>query len=139
MTSTPPTSTRPVVGRSSPAITRIKEVLPAWVGPSSMFNEPDASDRSMSARCNSPPTRRLMRSSASCMAHLRNPLCGCSQPLGETLHGRRADVQTKFGAAPQDVLGRLRPLVARQVVDFGLIEAAAEILTQVGRRLRIAQ
>ncbi|MCY1558225.1 hypothetical protein D9M68_951400 [compost metagenome] len=40
VTSWPSTSTRPALGRSSPAITRISEVLPDWVAPSRMVTAP---------------------------------------------------------------------------------------------------
>ena len=57
VTSTPSSKILPAVGRSSPAISRIKVVLPAKVGPSSTFIVPGSSTSDTSSMNVSSPTR----------------------------------------------------------------------------------
>ena len=54
----------PAFGLSSPAITRISVVLPAWVGPSSTLMAPGVKRRSTPYRCVCPPETTVTRSSS---------------------------------------------------------------------------
>ncbi|CFP69475.1 Uncharacterised protein [Bordetella pertussis] len=57
VTSAPSTSTLPSVGRSSPAMMRITEVLPARVAPSSTVMAPGAGCKLSGYRCTCDPAR----------------------------------------------------------------------------------
>ena len=74
VTSLPSTSTRPCVGTSSPAMMRIRLVLPAWVAPSNTVTALLCSARLMSYSQVCAPTFLLMPSNASCMKHPLPPL-----------------------------------------------------------------
>ena len=67
VTSTPSASTRPSVGRSSPAMIRISEVLPARVAPSNTVIAPGAGARLIGYRCVCEPARKPVLSRFSCI------------------------------------------------------------------------
>jgi len=67
VTSCPPTRTRPLVGVSSPAMMRIKLVLPACVAPSSTVTAPLCNARLMGYNQDSAPTALLTPSNTICI------------------------------------------------------------------------
>ena len=61
------------------------------------------------------------------------------QVRGDGIALRLRHRQAALGAPPQHIVRGARPFLGHQVIDFARGEARAEVLPQVGHRLRIAQ
>src|SRR5688572_30999957 len=145
VTSSPLTMTLPLVGVSSPAIRRIRLVLPAWVAPSSTVTAPLAGAMLCSYNQVWAPTRLVTRSRLSCKAVLLRLLL-LVQGRGMRLHPAidllarfGCQVQAQLGAAPQHVIRAHGPLLLLQIAQLALVQARRHLRAQVGHRLRIAQ
>src|ERR1700722_944378 len=55
-----------------------------------------------------------------------------AEPLGDALAFGFGHVQTAFGAPPEHVFSIRRPFVGNQILEFALVETAAESLAQAG-------
>src|SRR5258706_7916707 len=143
VTSLPSSRMRPWLGRSSPAISRIKLVFPDKVGPSSTFIVPRVSASDTSLMNVSPPTAKLTFSSVRSKGH-SSKYTSCRLLLGKrtrnavtngsNLHTRQA--QTELGAPPQDVVSRHRPFGAHQIPYLSFREVGTQDRAQIGKRPR---
>src|SRR6056297_1161439 len=145
VTSLPCHRRRPALGTSSPAISRISDVLPASVGPSSTFIVPASSVRSVGWICTSPPATFDTPSTVSVMTVLpRSSLCGLRMrglrrpllphPCLQFRDLRLGHLQTQPRAPPHDIRGLPREFVLHLPPHLGPGQRRAEIRAEIGRR-----
>src|SRR3954453_3697786 len=147
VTLTPSNHTSPEVGTSSPAISRIRLVLPDKVGPRSTLSELRSRRSEMSLICASPAITLETLFSSSILSRPR--LLGLQRPprrrtfpgdeirqLGRLL---RRQLKSPLGPPPEHVVGRPCPFVLDQVADLGFIEVGAEMPPKVAKRARQAK
>src|SRR6266478_3084342 len=133
----PSTRTRPVVGLSRPASSRMIDVLPDSVGPSSTLKVPRLSVSETSRMVGMPSTVRVTFSRLTVMSALllqarvfkRGTMRG--NPVIDGGNFGRRQSQSQLGPPPYDVVGGQGPLRRHQVLDFALGQGGAEGLTEI--------